>query len=202
MSFAELDSAVEPELRSAIRDGSTIVTDEIFDEAFETFNSGEVKKWDIFQLERGARYEAGHALICMLSEETPSYYTRNELPANIRTSLGGRAAEIVYYGKQDSISTGAAGDLVSATEIAQRIICTYGMDNKFGSAVIPQEAVFSGNTSAEVRAAVNKILNEQMSNAIKSISDNKNKIDALVERLIEKNHLNSKEIEQTIKSAD
>ena len=75
MSLAELDSIVELALRSAIRDGSTTVTDEIFEEAFETFNSGEVKKWDISQLERVARHEAGHALICCLSGETPSYLT-------------------------------------------------------------------------------------------------------------------------------
>ena len=140
MSLAELDSAVELALRSAIRQGSTVVNDEILEEAFETFNNGETKKWDVSQLERVARHEAGHALLCYLGGETPSYltivargdhggymqhadqegkalYTKDELLARIKTSLGGRAAEIVYYGERDGISTGASGDLASATRV-------------------------------------------------------------------------------------
>ena len=221
MSLAELDSIVELSLRSAIREGSTTVTDEIFEEAFETFNSGEVKKWDISQLERVARHEAGHAVLCCLSGEAPSYitivargnhggymqhaeqegkaiYTKDELLARIRTSLGGRAAEIVYYGEKDGISTGASGDLVAATDLAQKIVCNYGMDDDFGLAVVGGSVISNGTMSIEVRNAVNKILKEQMNEAIHLISENKSKIDALVERLMDKNHLNSAEIEQTI----
>jgi len=221
MSLAELDSIIELALRSAIREGSTIVNDEIFEEAFETFNSGEVKKWDISQLERVARHEAGHALICCLSGETPSYltivargnhggymqhaeqegkaiYTIDELLSKIRTSLGGRAAEIVYYGERNGISTGASGDLISATDLAQKIVCNYGMDADFGLAVVPGTVAANGDMSIEVRTAVNKILKEQMNKAIQLISENKGKIDALVERLMDKNHLNSAEIEQAI----
>lgn len=225
MSLAELDSITELSLRSAIREGSTIVTDEIFEEAFETFNSGEVKKWDVSQLERIARHEAGHALICCLSGETPSYltivargnhggymqhaeqegkaiYTKEELLAKIRTSLGGRASEIVYYGEQDGISTGASGDLISATDMAQKIVCAYGMDEDFGLAVVPGQDLSGGNMSIEVRNAVNKILKEQMREAVRMISENKDKIDALVDRLMEVNHMNGAEIEKTIQLKD
>ena len=221
MSLAELDSVVELALRSAIREGSTVVTDAIFEEAFETFNSGEVKKWDISQLERVARHEAGHAFLCWLGGETPSYltivargnhggymqhaeqegkaiYTKDELLARIRTSLGGRAAEIAYYGERDGISTGASGDLVSATNVAQQIVCTYGMDDEFGLAVVHGAVAANGTMSVEVRTSVNRILKEQMSEAVKLISENKDKIDSLVEELMSKNHLNGSEIEQAI----
>jgi len=217
MSLAELDSVVELALRSAIREGSTVVTDAIFEEAFETFNSGEVKKWDISQLERVARHEAGHAFLCWLGGETPSYltivargnhggymqhaeqegkaiYTKDELLARIRTSLGGRAAEIAYYGERDGISTGASGDLVSATNVAQQIVCTYGMDDDFGLAVVHGAVAANGTMSVEVRTSVNRILKEQMSEAVKLISENKDKIDSLVEELMSKNHLNGTEI--------
>ena len=221
MSLAELDSVVELALRSAIREGSTVVNDDIFEEAFETFNSGEVKKWDASQLERVARHEAGHAFLCWLSGETPSYltivarghhggymqhaeqegkaiYTKDELLARIRTSLGGRAAEIAYYGERDGISTGASGDLASATSVAQQIICTYGMDDDFGLAVVNGAVAANGTMSVEVRASINRILKEQMNEAVRLITENKEKIDSLVAELMTKNHMNGTEIEQAI----
>lgn len=193
-----------------------MVTDAILEEAFETFNGGEAKKWDESQLERVARHEAGHAFLCWLSGETPSYltivargnhggymqhaeqegkaiYTKDELLARIRTSLGGRAAEIAYYGEHDGISSGASGDLASATNIARQIVCTYGMDDEFGLAVVN-----AAQMSGEVRASVNRILKEQMNEAVRHISENKDKIDSLVEELMEKNHLSSAEIERAI----
>ena len=215
MSLAHLDSVVDLALRSSIREGSTVVTDEIFGEAFETYNSGEVKKWDISQLERVARHEAGHALLSWLSGKTPSYltivargnhggymqhapedgkaiYTMDELLGRIRTSLGGRAAEIVYYGERDGISTGASGDLASATNLAQQIVCTYGMSEDFGL------AVFGGAMTDEVRAAVNRILKEQMEEAIRLIRENTDKLDALVAQLMSQNHLNGDQIVRAI----
>lgn len=215
MSLAQLDSVVELALRSAIRDAEMTVTDAALEEAFETFNSGEVKKWDASQLERVARHEAGHALLCWMSGETPSYltivargnhggymqhseqegkaiYTKDELLARVRTSLGGRAAEIVYYGEQDGISAGASGDLASATNVARQMVCSYGMDEQFGL------AVDTGSLSMEARVAVNRILKEQMECAIRIVAENKERIDSLVEELMVKNHLTKAEIEKAI----
>lgn len=217
MSLAELDSAMELALRSAIRKGSTTVTDSILEEAFETYNGGEAKKWDESQLERIARHEAGHAFLCWQGGETPSYltivargdhggymqhgdqegkaiYTKEELLARIRTSLGGRASEIVYYGEKDGISTGASGDLRNASDMAQRLICSYGMDDDFGLAVIGNAVAANGTMSIEVRAAVNRILKEQMAAAISLIRENQESVDALVEALLEKNYMNEAEI--------
>ncbi len=224
MSLAELDSAMELALRSAIREGSTQVTDAILEEAFETFNNGDTKTWEPSQLERVARHEAGHAFMCWYSGETPSYltivargnhggymqhgdregkaiYTKDELLARIKTSLGGRAAEIAYYGEKDGISTGASGDLASATNVARQIVCTYGMDEDFGLAVVSGDAAANGAMSLEVRAAVNRILKEQMVQTIEIIAANKGKIDALVGELMQKNHMNGNQIDAVLKNA-
>jgi ATP-dependent metalloprotease FtsH len=220
-SLASLESAIELALRSAIREKSYKVTDALFEEAFETFTLGEIKHWDESQLERTARHEAGHTLLCWLGGETPSYltivprgnyggymqraeregkaiYTREEILGRIRISLGGRATEIVYYGEDDGCSTGASGDLAKATELARRYVCEYGMDESFGIAVVGENSSVGGPVSVLVREAVNRILNEQMEQTVKIVSENKEKIDALVSKLLEKNHMNGSEIEKLL----
>lgn len=212
MSLAELESVLELSLRSAIRDGSGKVTDAVLEEAFETFNSGEKKAWNVSQLQRVARHEAGHAFVCWHSGETPSYmtvvargkhggymqhgdnegkgiYTHEELLSRIRTSLGGRAAEIVFYGPKDGVSTGSGNDLASATAMAQRIVCIYGMDEEFGLGVLHETT-----QSSEVRRAVNRILLEEMKKAVELITANRAAVEALVEALLIKNHLTGPEI--------
>ena len=216
MSLATLDSVMELALRSAIRQRSTVVNDAVLEEAFENFNHGEQTRWNASTLERVARHESGHALLCWLNGEKPSYLTvvargshggymlrgeeegkailtREEMLGRIRTSLGGRAAEVVYYGDKDGVSTGASGDLRNATYWAQRILCDLGMDEEFGLAVVdPRAAV--GELAVEIRAAVNRILKEQMDETLRLIRENKETMDALVMELMHKNHLNEHEI--------
>ncbi len=224
MSLAELDSVAEFALRSVIREGELQVTDAILEEAFETFRGGEVKKWEESQLQRTARHEAGHAFLCWESGETPSYltvvargnhggymqhadregkaiYTEAELRDRIRTALGGRAAEIVYYGKKDGISTGASGDLANATALAEQIVCTYGMDEAFGLAVVDAQGRKDSALAEQIRKTVNRILSSEMQTAIALIEKNRAKIDALVDTLLWKNHLNAFEIEAILTDA-
>lgn len=218
MSLAELESVFEMALRSAIRSESGIVGDAEFEEAFETFNGGEKKEWNSDTLVRTARHEAGHALICWLSGEKPSYltivargdhggymqhansegkglYTKAELLAKIRTSLAGRAAEIVYYGAEDGVSTGASGDLYSATRIAEQMICNYGMDPSVGLSYLDAGAIKDASNQV-VRKKVNLMLEEELGAAIRLISANASAIDAIVEALLEKNHLKENEIDE------
>ncbi len=221
MSLASLDSVFELSLRIAIRSKKTIVTDSVLDEAFETFNNGEKKKWTSDNLLRIARHEAGHALICHEGGETPSYitvvprnnhggymqhttdedkhiFTKNELLSRIRTALGGRATEIVYYGAENGVSTGAAGDLINATSLARQMVELYGMDDTVGLAAFFNQ----GEMSQETRMAVNKILVDEMNNAIKVIKANKKTVDKLVDALVNKNHLVSNEINKILKKKD
>ncbi len=217
MSLAELESVYEFALRNAIRSGEFKVTDKDFDEAFEGFNGGDSKKWSEEQILRVARHEAGHTVVCRHSGEKPSYvtivsrgnhggymqhgdneekgiFTRDELLAKIRTALAGRAAEIVYYGENDGISTGASGDLDYATGLATDMICRYGMIEEFGlAAILP-----SSDISDDVLKAVNSILCAELDKAISIITDNMGATDALVAELVAKNQLSSNEIESII----
>ena len=222
MSLADMASVIELALRTAIRDGQTKVTDEIFEEAFETFSSGEVKHWDTELLERVARHEAGHAFLCWQSGETPSYltivargshggymqhddnegkaiHTRRELLERLRTSMGGRAAEIVYYGEEEGLSSGASGDLRNATHIARSILCSYGMDREFGLSYVDQQTAKEGGLSERIHAAVNKILEEELRNAVRLISEHRAAIDALVQELMVRNHMSGPEIDAILR---
>ena len=217
MSLAQLASVMELAMRTAIKDGNLKVTDAILDEAFEEFNSGEKKQWNDDLLLRVARHEAGHAFLCWQSGETPSYltivargshggymqhedkegkalYSRKELKDRIRISLGGRASEIVYYGDEDGISTGASGDLQNATALARSMICDYGMSDRFGLAAIDNSTMRSGGFASEIYQEINGILTEELKNAIAILTENKAAIDAIVEELMSLNHLTGDEI--------
>jgi len=222
MSLAELDSVLELCLRCAIRAGSQKVTDEIFEDAFETFHSGEMKKWDESQLRRVAVHESGHAFICHICGETPSYltivardshggymqhsdnetkaiYTKDELLGRIRTSLGGRAAEIVFYGENEGISTGASGDIESATRLAERMVSSYGMDKDFGLGYVRPGA---GDIDVELHRAVNRILEQEMQKAVEMIDRNRQTVERLADRLLERNYLIGEEIEEVLNGGD
>ena len=223
MSLAELESVFEMALRTALRTEGGLVNDAAFEEAFETFNGGEKREWSASSLERTARHEAGHALMCWLGGEKPSYltvvargshggymqysndeskgtYTRPELLSRIATSLGGRAAEIVYYGEEDGISTGASGDLHSATSIAEQMICNYGMDREVGLAYVDKRSVPS-DYFTKIHDRVNCVLGEQLDVAVKAIRANREVIDELVRELLEKNHLKEKDIARILEKS-
>src|SRR6202020_1179369 len=104
--------------------------------------------------ERTAYHESGHALVGMLTPgadpvrkvsiiprgqalgvtlSTPDAdrvsYTRDDLEAKIRVSLGGRVAEQVVYGE---ITTGAESDIQQLTQIARQMVGRWGMSDKVG----------------------------------------------------------------------
>ncbi|SEP66680.1 ATP-dependent metalloprotease FtsH [Lachnospiraceae bacterium NE2001] len=218
MSPANLTSVVELANRMAMKAGKPL-DDGILDEAFELTKHGEKKDWGFEYLERVARHESGHAFLCYLGGYTPAYLTivargghggymehsakemgplstKEELISRIRTSLGGRAAEIVYYGEKDGVSTGASGDLEQATRLAVTMICTYGMDEEFGLAYMDAGDAMK---DPSLRKRVNELLSAEMRATIDIISQNKERIDRMVSELLKKNKLTGAEMEELLK---
>lgn len=218
MSLALLSSMLEMAMRSSLRNGGKTIGDTELEEAFETFNSGEKRVRSREAMLRTARHEAGHTVISWLAGEKPSYvtivsrgnhggymqhadqeerllYTRSELLTRIRTALGGRAAEIVCYGSENGVSTGASSDLRSATECARAMLCSYGMDDEFGLAVI---GAAGSETESAIRSAVNGILREQLLEAIRLITENRSRFDRLVNSLLLYNSLKGEDIDKCL----
>jgi ATP-dependent metalloprotease FtsH len=220
MSLAELESVFEMALRGAVHSQDGKVGDAVFEEAFETFTSGEARTRNEESVRRTACHEAGHALLCWLSGECPSYltvvsrgdhggymqhgdteekgvYTRAELRSLIRTSLAGRAAELVFYGAENGVTTGPSADLASATRTAEAMICRYGMDQEMGLAALPSDP--SSPYYAEIRRRINEILREELTVAMATVERNRAAMSALIEALVERNRLMGNEIDEILK---
>ena len=100
----------------------------------------------------------GHALgvTQQLPEDDRYHYTRDYLMTRIAVSLGGRSAEKTVFGM---VSTGAQSDLKLVTELAEKMVCQWGMSEKIGPITFSrgEEHPFLGR-----KLATEKTFSEQM----------------------------------------
>lgn len=91
-----------------------------------------------------------------------------ELRGQISTLLGGRSAEEIVFG---SITTGASNDLQRATDLAERMVTTYGMSKILGPLAYQQgqQAMFLGNEAANPRRMVSEQTAEAIDGEVKGI---------------------------------
>ena len=85
-------------------------------------------------------------------------YTIEQLTDQMCMTLGGRAAEQIFFGK---ISTGASNDLQQITRMAYSMVTTYGMNDKIGNVSFydpSQENTFQKPFSEET----GKIIDEEV----------------------------------------
>ena len=115
------------------------------------------------------------------------------------TALGGRAAETVYYGEEGGLSSGASGDLQTATAIIQAMICNYGMDEKIGLCSLKLSEITNSEYYSRILMRINEKLNEEFGQAKAIIERNKAAMDRLVEELVDKNAIKGNEIEEVLK---
>ncbi|MBC7164425.1 MAG: ATP-dependent metallopeptidase FtsH/Yme1/Tma family protein [Roseovarius sp.] len=157
-SGADLANLVNEAALLATRRKANAVTMEDFNNAVERIIAGLEKKNRVLnprEREIVAHHEMGHALVAMalpgvdpvhkvsiiprgigalgytIQRPTEDRFlmTREELENKIAVLLGGRAAEKIVFGH---LSTGAADDLVKATDIARAMVARYGMDPELG----------------------------------------------------------------------
>ena len=216
MSLADLDMALETAARLALRQNRP-VDDELLIEAIDTAREGEAKPWSPQFLKSTARHEAGHTVMYWLSGWWPvevsivaraergggmrrgeaelrrESLSRADLLATIRTALGGRAAEMVYYGPEAGLTTGAAGDLEHATRLARQLICRYGMDDEFGPLAAPELLQFAEAVGsplyAQVSEAARTLLKWELERTVQALTANRAHLDAVAEALIARNRL-------------
>ncbi len=220
-SLADLQNVFELAFRNAVRQSRTMTEDDLLT-ALEQYNHGEKKEHTPEYYKSVAIHETGHAYVSYISGDKPSYitiesrgnfggymqhanqedvteYTRDELLAWIRTSLAGRAAEQVFYGKEKSLNTGAYSDLQHATDVAFKIVCTYGMEDDQLIA-LSKDKILQSELAREYTAKVNEILKTEMKNAIEIIENAKDKIRRIADVLVKDNRLTGKQFEELMEA--
>lgn len=94
--------------------------------------------------------------------------SEDELHGQIATLLGGRSAEEVVFG---SITTGASNDLQRATDLAERMVTTYGMSKVLGPLAYQQgqQNMYLGNEGPNPRRMVSPQTAEAIDQEVKGI---------------------------------
>lgn len=126
--------------------------------------------------------------------------TKSHFLDEIVVMCGGRIAEKMFTGE---ISTGAAMDIKQATETARKMVCAYGMSDKFGfqAFVEPNQwsspelpPAYSEETSRAIDAEVSAIIGEAYKKAEKLLAENRDKVEKLAAKLLEVETIDGEEV--------
>ena len=227
---ADLANLVNEAALRAVRKGRQLVNQEDLLVSFETVIAGTEKKNTVLtDMEKRlvAYHEVGHALVAALEkhsqpvskitivphtsgalgytmqmpEEEKYLSTAEELRTELRTLVGGRAAEQVVFGVQ---TTGAANDIQRATALARNMVTQYGMSEKFGlmSTASVENQYLDGQaymdcsqeTAAEVDKEVMEILQKAYADAKRILTENRGLLDEISEFLLVKETITGDEL--------
>ncbi|NEQ97734.1 MAG: ATP-dependent zinc metalloprotease FtsH [Cyanothece sp. SIO2G6] len=197
---ADLANLVNEAALLAARNRREMVAQEDFAEAVERVVAGLEKKSRVLNDKEKkivAYHEVGHALVGALMPGTDTVakisiiprgmaalgYTlqlptedrfllnQDELKGQITTLLGGRSAEEIIFG---SITTGAANDLQRATDLAERMVTTYGMSDVLGPLAYQQgqQSSFLDNGMPNPRRSMSDETAQAIDNEVKEIVEN------------------------------
>ena len=234
---ADLANLVNEAALRAVRQGRKAVNQEDLLVSFETVIAGTEKKHTVLsdaEKRLVAYHEVGHALVAALEkradpvtkitivphttgalgytmytpEEEKYLSTKDELLVDLRTTLGGRAAEQVVFGVQ---TTGASNDIQRATSLAKNMVSLYGMSDALGlmapasvhNQYLEGQAYLdcSQETSAIVDKEVKKILSTCYEDAKRILTENRELLDEISEFLLAKETITGDELMAYVKAA-
>ncbi len=214
----------------AARKGKTGVEMKDFQDAIDRVIGGLEKKNKIISKEEKeviAYHEAGHAICGWFLEHaypllkvtivprgtaalgyaqyTPKeqyLYTIEQLTDQMCMTLGGRAAEQIFFGR---ISTGASNDLQQITKMAYSMVTTYGMNDKIGNVSFydpSQENTFqkpfSEETGKIIDEEVRKMIDGAYQRTLELLTTKKAEVEKLAKELLDKEVLHKSDVEELI----
>jgi cell division protease FtsH len=142
-----------------------------------------------------------------LPTEDKYSYSKRYLEAMLAVLMGGRIAEEVFI---NEITTGAGNDIERATNMARKMVCEWGMSD-LGPATFgkKEEQIFLGrefsqhqdyseSTAVEIDKEVRRILDKAYKTAHEIITTNRNSLDRIARKLLERETLDGWEVNQII----
>ena len=234
---ADLANLVNEAALRAVRHGRKTVNQEDLMVSFEVVIAGTEKKNTVLtdtEKRLVAYHEVGHALVAALEkradpvtkitivphtsgalgytmytpEEEKFLSTKDELMIDLRTTLGGRAAESVVFGVQ---TTGAANDIQRATSLAKHMVTLYGMSDALGlmAPAAVQHQYLEGQayldcsqeTAATVDREVQKLLDGCYEDAKRILSENRALLDEISQFLLLKETITGEELMAYVNAA-
>jgi cell division protease FtsH len=131
-------------------------------------------------------------------------YRRDYLNNQIAILLGGRAAEELIF---NDVTTGAGNDIERASDLARKMVCSWGMSDKLGPLTygkkeeqiflgreIAQHRDFSESTAVEIDIEVKRIVEDNHAIVRRLLSDNIDILRSLAENLLERESLDTDEV--------
>ena len=227
---ADLANLVNEAALRAVRQGRQAVNQADLLVSFETVIAGTEKKNTVLtdtEKRLVSYHEVGHALVAALEkhtqpvskitivphtsgalgytmqmpEEEKFLSTAQELRTELRTLLGGRAAEQVVFGVQ---TTGASNDIQRATSLARAMVTQYGMSEKLGlmstasvnNQYLDGQAYMdcSQSTAYEVDQEVKKLLDQSYEEAKQILMGHRPLLDEVSEYLLVKETITGDEL--------
>jgi cell division protease FtsH len=238
MTGADLENLMNESAILAARDNATVVSMEHLELAKDKILMGGERKMFLADKEKRitAYHESGHALVAkllpgtdpvhkvtiiprgmalgvtqQLPEDDRYHYPKSYLMNRLSVVLGGRVAERLVFG---DISTGAQNDLKTVTELAEKMVCQWGMSDKIGPVTfsrgeehpflgmkLAQEKTFSEQMAWLIDQEIAEIIKVAESKADELISTHRKKLDALAEALLEEETLDGKRITEILAAA-
>ncbi len=136
-------------------------------------------------------------------------YTERYLRGRIVGALGGRAAEEIVF---NVVTTGAENDLKQVMEIARQMVTKWGMSKEVGLLYLSRDdgedylnssgggvsRDFGEELTATVDKETRRIIDESYQDAIQVLTQERHRLDALAEALLERESLDEPEILQVV----
>jgi cell division protease FtsH len=231
---ADLANLVNEAALVATRRGADATTLDDFTQAVERVVAGLEKKSRVIsprEREVVAHHEMGHAIVAMALPGTDPVqkvsiiprgiaalgYTmqrptedrflmsRSELANRMAVLLGGRAAESLVF---DEVSTGAADDLVRATDIARNMVVRFGMTQELGQVAYEPESgsflvgqtpmwrprTYGDGTAEAIDHVVKDLIDQAFQTACGILKRNRSILQASAQELLERETLGAEEL--------
>jgi cell division protease FtsH len=233
-SGADLANLVNEAALFAGRASRTVVTNADMHEARDKVLMGvERRSVSLSELDRVncAYHEAGHAVVAallpkadplhkvtiiprgramgvtmQLPEADRHTYTKEYLETQVAVLMGGRVAEELFM---HHMTSGASNDIERATDIAQHMVCEWGMSElgplafrKPGNAFESDRAhAVSEATAQRVDDAIRKVILDGYENAKWIIEKNRRAVDMMAKELLEVESLDADELKALLQRA-